>query len=386
QSIGKKGQGSLKRIEHAARPASAGLRAVNRASQGAAHGLSGLGRQVPAIEGLARVLGTTAIVTGLVRISTSSLRAAKDFQASMKRVKAATRATDAQMTQLEQKARAAGATTSFRASEAADAIEMLAKNGLRYQQIVDGALDSTLTLAAALGAELAPAADLTTDLMAQFGLQASDMAEIVDLVTGAALNSKFGFDDLRLAIGQAGGVAGSFGVEIGDFLTALAATSSAFSSGQDAGTSFKNFLQRLTPQGAQARAVMERLGLEFFDTAGNMKSLVEISEELREAVSGLSEEARNEALVRIFGTDAVRTAILLAERGADGIREIGAAVREVKAADQAAVRLQGLEGALKELASAWEALQLTAADEGGLDVAESAVRRLTDAIRFLNEN
>ncbi|WP_321829744.1 phage tail tape measure protein [Thalassovita sp.] len=331
-------------------------------------------------------MGATAIVTGVVSIGTASINSAKLFQASMKRVQGVMRATEAQMAQLEAKARDAGATTSFRASEAADAIEMLAKNGLKYQDVMDGALDATLSLAAALGADLAPSADLITDLMAQFGLKAGDLTEVVDLVTGAALNSKFGFDDFRLAIGQAGGVAGKSGVEIQDFLTGLAATSSAFASGQDAGTSFKTFLMRLTPESKQAAEAMANLGLEFFDARGNMKDLASISEELREGVEGLSEQARNEALKKIFGTDAIRTALLLAEQGAEGIRDLGSAIQEVSAQEQADIRLLGLEGALKELASAWESLQLTMADAGGLDVAENAIRRLTDIIRFLNEN
>lgn len=386
ESIGRKGQANLKRIQTSAGGASQGLRNVSRSSQMASAGLAGLGRQTPAIAGLARILGTTALVSGVVRLGTSSLTAAKDFQAAMKRVQGVTRATVAQMDRLEAKAREMGATTQFRATDAADAVEMLAKNGLRYQEIMDGALDATMMMAGALGGELAPSADLVTDLMAQFSLKAGDLAQITDLVTGSALNSKFGFNDLRLAIGQAGGVAGKFGLEIDDFLTALAATSSAFRSGSDAGTSFKTFLQRMTPEGKEAKEAMRDLGLEFYDSQGRMKDLAAIAEELRTGVAGLSEEARNEALARIFGTDAVRTALLLADQGAAGIRDIGNAIQEVSAADQAAIRLEGLQGALLELSAAWEDLQLTWADAGGLDTVESGVRRLTEIIRYLSEN
>ena len=52
-------------------------------------------------------------------------------------------------------------------------------------------------------------------------------------------------------------VAGTSGVEIEDFLTVLAATSSSFASGSDAGTSFKTFLQRLTPESKKAAADVE---------------------------------------------------------------------------------------------------------------------------------
>ncbi len=386
KSIGKDGEKELKRIDLASRGAGKGLQHINRSSRMAAGGLSVLFAQRPGIERIARTLGTTAIASGIVAIGTASIGAAKTFQASMNRVQGVMGATAAQMEQLEKKARLSGATTIFRASEAANAIEMLSKNGISYQQVMDGALDATLALAGGLGGELAPSADLITDLMLQFGMRASDLPRIVDLVTGAAINSKFGFDDLRLAIGQAGGVAGQFGIEVDEFLTALAATAAGFSSGQDAGTSFKTFLMRLTPQSKEAAGLIKDLGFEFFGAAGNIKSLTDIAGELREGIKGLSEEARNDALRQIFGTDAIRTALLLANQGADGMRDLADAIGEVSAEDQAAVRLKGLEGALKELASAWEALQLTAADQGGLELAEDVVRRVTEAIRYLNEN
>lgn len=386
KSIGKDGEKELKRIDLASRGAGKGLQHINRSSRMAAGGLSVLFAQRPGIERIARTLGTTAIASGIVAIGTASIGAAKTFQASMNRVQGVMGATAAQMEQLEKKARLSGATTIFRASEAANAIEMLSKNGISYQQVMDGALDATLALAGGLGGELAPSADLITDLMLQFSMRASDLPRIVDLVTGAAINSKFGFDDLRLAIGQAGGVAGQFGIEVDEFLTALAATAAGFSSGQDAGTSFKTFLMRLTPQSKEAAGLIKDLGFEFFDTAGNIKSLTEIAGELQEGIKGLSEEARNDALRQIFGTDAIRTALLFANQGADGMRDLADAIGEVSAEDQAAVRLKGLEGALKELASAWEALQLTAADQGGLELAEDVVRRVTEAIRYLNEN
>ncbi|MBO9451443.1 phage tail tape measure protein [Tropicibacter sp. R16_0] len=385
-ALGVSGEKSLKSIQKAAKPASDGLKKTDKAARGVKDALRSVSQEVPAMQRLGRFLGTTALVGGLVAFGRTSLDVARIYQASMKRVQGVLRATEGQMALLDAKARELGATTAFTASQAADGIETLAKNGLSVQQILDGALDATLAMASALGAELAPSADLVTDLMLQFKLEAEELPRIADAVTGAALNSKFGFDDLRLAIGQAGGVAGKFGVELDEFLTSLAATSSAFASGSDAGTSYKNFLARLVPQGKQAKQAMDELGLQFFDNEGKMKSMAEVAEELRNGVAGLSEEARNSALQTIFGTDAIRTALALADIGGDGFRDLAEGLKDVSAQEQAEVRLQGLDGALKEVAAAWEALQLEAAQNGGLDVAEAKVDRLTDALRYLAEN
>lgn len=57
---------------------------------------------------------------------------------------------------------------------------MLAKNGLSTQQILDGAAKSTLDLAAATGSDLTIAADISTDAMAIFNIQAAEMAKAVN--------------------------------------------------------------------------------------------------------------------------------------------------------------------------------------------------------------
>lgn len=386
RALGASGEKSLRRIQTATRPANTGLRETDRAARELKGSLGAVSAELPALARLARFMGTTALAGGLVAFGRSSLNVGREFQAMMQRVEAATRAGEADMGRLSDAAKELGATTAFTAMQAAEAIEVLAKNGVSVADILDGALSSSVSLASALGAEMAPAADLVTDLMQQFGLEAGQLPDIVDQVTGAALKSKFGFDDLRLAIGQAGGVAGTSGVEIEDFLTVLAATSSSFASGSDAGTSFKTFLQRLTPESKKAAAVMAELDLAFFDAQGNMKSMTEIAQVLQDGLANLSEEARNDALKTVFGTDAIRTAAALAKQGAEGMRELAQGIGEVSAQEQAEVRLRGLDGALKEVAAAWEALQLEAAENGGLDVAESFVRRLTEALRFLTEN
>ncbi|MGR3825239.1 MAG: phage tail tape measure protein [Salipiger marinus] len=386
RALGTRGQRSLQMIQQAGRPASAGLRETDLAARQLRGSLAAVSQEVPALQRLARFMGTTALLGGVVAFGRGALDVGRQFQAMMNRVEAASGASQSEIDRLAAKAKDLGATTAFTAMQAAEAIETLVKNGVSVGDVMGGALDASLAFAGALGGELAPAADLVTDVMAQFSLQASELPMIADRLTGAALTSKFGFDDLRLAIAQAGGVAGATGVSIEDFLTSISATASSFASGSDAGTSFKTFLQRLVPDSDKAAASMAELGLEFFDAQGNMRSMAEIAQELQDGLAGLSDEARGEALKVIFGTDAIRTAAALAKQGADGFRDIASAMREVSAEDQAAVRLKGLDGALKELAAAWEALQLESAENGGLDLAEAAVRRLTEALRFLTEN
>ena len=116
------------------------------------------------------------------------------------------------------------------ATEAADAIHMLGKNGLSLTQIMSGAARSTVLLANSTGSDFSTAADIATDVMAQFKVSAEDMMDVVNGITGTTRNSKFGINDYRLALAQAGGVASSVGVEFDDFNATIAAISLAVSS------------------------------------------------------------------------------------------------------------------------------------------------------------
>lgn len=339
------------------------------------------GRQMQEIGGRMSL----AITAPLVGAGTVIIRTAASFEASMNRVRAALGASDEEFAALEQAAKDLGETTQFSASEAADAIETLAKNGLSAAQILGGALEASLALAAASGTDLASAGDIATDVMLQFGKSAEDLGGVVDGITGVLLASKFGIDDYRLALAQAGGVAGGLGVEFEDFNAAIAATSSLFASGSDAGTSFKTFLQRLVPQSESAAGAMNMLGLEFFEADGSMKSMAEVAQELQDALAGLSEEARNEVLTTIFGADALRTAIGLANQGADGINRLSNAIRSASATEQAQARMEGFEGAVKELRSALEGLALAIAGSGLLEFMTDMVEGLTHVVRYLSD-
>lgn len=314
-----------------------------------------------------------------------TVKTAGDFEAAMNRVEAASGATSGEFKAMRDMAIKLGADTSFSASESADAMEMLAKNGLKAGQILDGAVSASMKLAAASGSELSAAADVATDVMMNFGKEAKELGGLVDGITGVLLESKFSFDDYRLAIGQAGGVAGNLGVEFEDFNAALVATSSAFASGSDAGTSLKQFLVTLVPQSKKAAEAMEALNLSFFKSDGTMKNMTEIAEELKSKMSGLSDQALNQAMKDIFGVDAMRTAIMLMKQGGDGIEEIRSRLNNASADEQAAARLKGFNGELEKLSGAFETLQIAIADSGLLAMVTAFVTQLAGWVEALSQ-
>lgn len=299
-------------------------------------------------------------------------------------------------------------------TEAADAIEMLARNGLSMDEILQGATRSTVLLANATGADFGMAADIATDVMALFNISAADMSQAVNGITSVVTNSKFSIDDYAYALAQGGGVAASVGVDFSDFNTAIAAISPSFASGSDAGTSFKVMLQRLVPASDDAVGEMKKLGLftgltekqyektqdkiskfreelaglspesrnfekrsqeltgkisvleqslvkgqnAFFTAEGEMRSMAEISGVLQRALFGLSEEQKNNAVSTIFGTDAMRAAFGLAEIGEENFRQLAQSMSLTDAAQASATRMDTFAGSMEILSGIIESVQI----------------------------
>lgn len=316
---------------------------------------------------------TAGLTLPIVGFGIAAVKTAGDFDASMNKVGISTQATGEKLEALSDLARQIGKDTVFSAETAAGAMDNLAKAGLSVEDILGGAARATVNLAAAAGSELEPAATAISDSMAQFKIEASDLPRVVNQITGAVNESKLDFVDFQQAMGQAGGVAANLGVNFEDFNAVLAATSPLFSSGSDAGTSFKTFLTTLVPKTTGAATAMEQYGLAFHDAAGNLKPMADIAQMLQEKLSGLSDAARTEVLQEIFGTDAMRTAIGLMDQGAAGLDKIAAKIAATDAAAQAAQRMEGLNGQLEELGGAFQEVAIAIGESGLLQVVTDVV-------------
>lgn len=272
------------------------------------------------------------------------------------------------------------------ATEAADAIQMLARNGLTMDEILAGAARSTVLLSNATNADFGTAADTATDAMALFNIEAKDMDGAVNGIASVLTSSKFDINDYRLALANAGGMAKTVGVSFDDFNTSISAMSSFFASGSDAGTAFKTFLQRLDPATDPAKDAMQELGLwtaesgsAFFDASGEIKSMAEISGLLNEATKDLSAEQKAAALNTIFGTDALRAAAAMSEITEEEFGKLQDRMAQTDAAEMAATRVDTFKGALEILQSVIGGVMLQIGDSF-VPLIKSLTERFTELV------
>lgn len=303
-----------------------------------------------------------------------------DFDQAMSNVQAATHESAANMDQLREAAIQAGADTAFSASEAAGAIEELAKAGVSTADILNGGLKGSLDLAAAGGLGVADAAGIASVALTQFKLNGSDVGHVADLLAAGAGKAMGDVSDLGMALKQAGLVASQTGLSIEETTGALSAFAAAGLLGSDAGTSFKTMLLNMTPQSKQAAKVMEELGIHAYDAQGQFVGLAAYAGQLHDSLSKLTAEDRQAALKKMFGQDAIRAASILYEQGAQGIQEWIDKVNDAGyAAETAEARMDNLNGDLEKLGGSFETLFIKSGS-GANDFLRSIVQIAEQAV------
>jgi len=288
----------------------------------------------------------TALVAGFAVAAASAAK----FDKALSNVRAVSGASSQEMAKLRAAALDAGKSTAYTASQAADAEAELARAGVSVADITGGALKGSLALAASGQLDLADAATLAAQAMNTFGLHGKDVGHIADVLSAGANKSAADVHGLGLALRQGGLLAKQTGLSLEDTVGALSAFADHALIGSDAGTSLKTMLQRLTPQSEEARAMMDRLGFTAYDSQGKFVGLAQMAGNLQKSFSNLTPEARNSAFATIFGSDAVRSATILYELGADGVRRYTKEVNDQGAAGRmASIQMDNLSGDLQYL-------------------------------------
>lgn len=315
------------------------------------------------------VVGRSMTVMGIAALAGFgvAVNAAAKFEKQMSEFQAVSAATEDQMGRVADVAMRIGRETSLSTSEAAAGMIELSKAGISTEDILNGAADATAALAEAGGVDLEVAATTAAAAMNTFKIGAEDLEGVADSFAGTANRTATDVGELALALQYTGSSASLLGMPLEDVNVALGLLANRGQRGSKAGTTLNRMLINLNPSSAKAAEAMKDLGLmtedgsnQFYDAAGNMKSLSEIAELLQTSTEGLSQEQKVMKLETIFGSRALAAATALAEAGAEGYDELAASIAEVSAADVAAQRLDNMSGSIEILKGSMETLLIVA--------------------------
>jgi TP901 family phage tail tape measure protein len=244
----------------------------------------------------------------------------------------------------------------------AQAFTALVKAGMPLEQAMGGAAEAVIQFASNAGIDVTQAAETASDAMNVFGVSST---EATDILKAAADSSSTSVEAMVQAFTQSSAVAGMANQSMQTLAASLAILANNGVKGSDAGTSIKTMLLRLTAPTDEAASKLNELGLSaasFRGADGKMLPLAQSLDILKQSLAGVGKEQQDQALLKIFGTDAIRAGTILLKAGSAGIDKMNTAMGAAGSnADAYKTKMSGITGAMQTVSSATERLQITLA-------------------------
>lgn len=265
-----------------------------------------LGGQIGQLVAMASAyISLRAVMDAYVQAGKFVLDVGGQFSQSMANTRAILQPTAAEFQALSLSARELGATTKFTAAQAADAYTELGKVGFTTSQILASG-DAVLQLAAATNLELAESATIASATIKQFGLEAGDTQEVVDIMTKALSVSALDAKDYGDAMSYAGLGAKTAGMSVGETSAALGVLADNMIKGERAGTSFRQIIARLSDSSSDASKAVASINPNATTLIEKLEAIKKRGFDSTQAVKLFGLEAYTASLALVNGTEQIR--------------------------------------------------------------------------------
>ncbi len=305
----------FKAVDQISRPLKQMQSRIGRFSDNSIRKLGMMNRRLKSINQSMTAFGKQAAIAGAAVGAASAVvvRAGMGFEQAITNVGAVGLKTRAEIKPLEDLALKLGKTTEFTATQAANAMEVLARAGFNTTQIID-TVPSVLNAASASGLEIAEVANHVGSTLKGMGLemnQASRVANVFGLVSSMT-NTTIG--TLGESMSTLSGTARLVGLSLEEATVGSALLQDMGIQASKAGTSIVSMFQKLATPSTKATKMMRKLGISFKDAKGDMLTFEGVTEQLSKASKqipgNLDKVAFFTELVGVYGSKA---AINLAE-------------------------------------------------------------------------
>ena len=306
-----------------------------------------VGNQFGALKTILAGAGFTAVASTLA-----------GFEKQMARVGAIAGASSAQFKLLETTARNLGATTSFSATQAAEGLEFLVRAGFSAED-ASKSLESVLNLAAAGNLSLAESADIASNVMSGFAIEAENASKVSDILAAANTRSNTDVRQLGEAMKFVAPVSRAFGQSLENSAAAAGILSDNGLQASLAGTGLRRVFSELANPSKQAVQALAALGITLEQVNPLTNDLTDIVDLLKDRGLGAADA------LTIFG-DRGGPAILALTNNNEKLRELrdGLTSVEGEASRLASQFSDNLSGDFLQLISATQEVILSLGDAG----------------------
>lgn len=257
----------------------------------------------------ATVLAATATY-GISAALRDTVVTGAEFYATMSRTKAVMSSGDPTMgwmtnaaqssEALEMQVRALGQTTVFTASEVGEGLQQLGMAGLSANEAIT-ALKPSLQLANLANVSMARSADISTNVLMTFGMQAKELQSVVDLMATAVNNSNADIEQLANSLSYAGPAAKTAGFSIQETTAAIETMANSGIKGSRSGSALRRMFTSLLNPTKKGSEVIQKYGLDILDAEGNTRSLSNIINQMSKAFKDLPGPERLAAITNLVG-------------------------------------------------------------------------------------
>ena len=309
----------------------------------------------------------------------SAGRTFANFEQSMAGVAAVSGATAEQFSALEAQALSLGRSTSFSASEVAEAQRFLSMAGFEVNQTL-ASTASMLDLARVGMLDLGRAADIASNTLSGFGIDANKSRRVVDVFAKTVTSANTDVEQLGDALSYVGPVASALGVSLEETSAAIAVLSNRGIQGSRAGTGLRRVFADLVSPSAALTSVLGDMGLSLADVNPRVVGFVQALEALRGAGMTAAQAFQG------FGKIAA-PAIVALVGNTDEVKEMKRELEGAAGASRVMARIldDTLRGAFLRLKSAAEGLTIATFKEFSDDLRE-LVEGLARGLNVLTDN
>ena len=319
---------------------------ANGLADSAERNVGAFNRLKVAVAAFGAALGVAFVAGKIKDFFSEAVSGASDFEAQLSTVKAVSGASAEEMEALRAAAEKMGAETKYNATEAAQALENLARAGLKSSEAIE-ALPSVLALAQGNGIELADAASYITQAAAGMGLAMDESARVADVLAKAASSANTDIQGMGLAMSYAAPNAHALGLTLEETAAYIGKLADAGFDGSRAGTAMATMMSQFQNPASTFRKELAAIGIRTRDFSQAIRQLAAAGPEGQAAISALG-EAAGPAFRALVG------------QGIEAVDELNNKLNESTgfAVNQAKEMGNNVAGAFAELESAWDAVKL----------------------------
>ena len=286
------------------------------------------GKIKKSFSGVQGALATVGVGIGAgtaVSVLKSSVEAYANLEDQVRRNKAIMGATVQQEKQLMQQTRDLGRSTKFTAQEVAEAQMYQAMAGMKTNEVLE-MTPKLLKMSIAAGSDFAQTSDIVTDNLTAFGMSLKDSDRLMDVMVATSNNANTNVQMLGESYKYVAATSRNFESfeDVNILLGVLA--DNGIKSGQ-AGRNLAGIYRRLANPSKQVGNALKDLNIQLYDQQGHFRGLKALSDDLKIATAGLTEEERNRYLTMIAGGEGMKILASIMGTTEENYNKVANAVR-----------------------------------------------------------